>query len=142
MSFLISQLTINNEEAVCTVMERLEAKYDISFPPVLREFYRQHDGQKIALCKFQVNGYWCEVSSIVSICAGRMTFERITDNDREDGFISSLLFPLAMDRGGNLYYWQKDTEKIFLLFSDDIENPFLVTSSIQAFFDLLDQVAL
>lgn len=142
MSFLISQLTINNGEAVCTVMKRLEAKYDISFPPVLREFYRRHDGQKIALCKFRVNGYWCEVSSIVPICAERMNFERITDNDREDGFISSLLFPLAMDRGGNLYYWQKGTEKVFLLLSDDIENPFLVTSSIQAFFDLLERAVL
>ena len=139
MSFLINQLITNDGEAVCIIMERLEAKYDISFPPVLREFYRQHEGQKIELCKFQVNGYWCEVSSIVPLCVGRMTFERITDNDREDGFISSLLFPLAMDRGGNLYYWQKDTEKVFLLLSDDIENPFLVANSIQAFFDLLEQ---
>lgn len=141
MSFLISHSTINNEEVVCATMERLEAKYSIAFPLVLREFYRRHDGQKIAICKFRVNGYGCEVSDLVSLCVGRMTFERIVDNDREDGFISSELFPLAMDRGGNLYYWQMGTEKVFLLLSDDIENPFLVTDSIQAFFDLLEQAA-
>lgn len=141
MSFLISHPAADNEESVRTVMKRLEEKYDIAFPPVLREFYEQHDGQKIALCIFQVNGYECEVSNLISLCAGRMTFERIVDNDREDGFISPSLFPLAMDRGGNIYYWQKGTEKVFLLLSDDIEDPFPVADSIQAFFDLLEQAA-
>lgn len=141
MSFLISHSAINNEEAVCVAMARLEAKYGITFPPVLQEFYRRHDGQKIALCKLQVNGYKCEVSELVSLCSGQMTFEWIVDNDREDGFISSAFFPLAMDRWDNTYYWQKDTEKVFLLLSDDIENPFLVADSIQAFFNLLEQAA-
>lgn len=141
MSFLISNSAISNEEAVCTAMDQLEAKYNIAFPPVLREFYRQHDGQKIALCKLQVNGYRCEVSELVPLCSGQITFEWIADNDRKDSFISAALFPLATDRGGNTYYWHKDTEQIFLLLADDIENPFLVADSIQAFFDLLEQAA-
>ena len=139
MGFLINQAPLSDEETVCATMERIETKYGIVFPSALRDFYRRHDGQKIALCKFQVNGYRCEVSDFVSLCTGRMTFEQIVDNDREDGYVSPTLFPLAMDRGGNLYYWQKDTENIFLLLSDDIENPFPVTHSIPAFFDLLDK---
>ena len=139
MRFLKCQPVAGNEEAAVAAMERLEEKYSISFPPVLREFYRRHDGQKMALCKFQVNGYGCEVSGLVSLCEGQMTFEWIVDNDRADGFISSEFFPLAMDRGGNIYYWQKNTERVYLLLADDIENPFPVADSIQAFFDLLER---
>lgn len=139
MRFLIDSTAISSEETVCAVMDRLEAKYGFAFPPVLREFYRLHDGQKIAQCELKVNGYNCVVSELVSLCIGKMTFEWLADNDREDSFVSPDLFPLAMDKWDNTYYWQKSTEKVFLLLADDIENPFLVADSIQTFFDMLEQ---
>lgn len=139
MRFLIDSTAISSEETVCAVMDRLEAKYGFVFPPVLREFYRLHDGQKITQCELKVNGYNCVVSELVSLYIGKMTFEWLADNDREDSFVSPDLFPLAMDKWDNTYYWQKGTEKVFLLLADDIENPFLVADSIQAFFDMLEQ---
>ena len=141
MRFLIGDPAISDEDAVCATLRRLEAKYGFAFPPVLWEFYRRHDGQKIALCKLEVNGYSCVVSELVSLCAGQMTFEWIVDNDREDGFINPGFFPLAMDKWDNTYYWQEGTEQVYLLLADDIENPFLVADSIQEFFDLLERAA-
>ncbi len=118
-------------------VEQLEKKYNIIFPDVLKEYYKKYDGEKIILSTFEKNGYECEVAKIVPIIAEKMDFEKITDNDRIDGFISEDLYPLARDRGGNYYYWSSKNEKVFLILVDDFENPFEVANSVKEFFDLL-----
>lgn len=115
----------------------LEKRYSINFPEELKEYYSLYNGEKIILSKFDVNGYECEVAKVVPVVADKMSFESIVENDRADGFIPQNFYPLARDRGGNLYYWEANTQKVYLVFSDDYENPFKVAESIKDFFDKL-----
>ena len=117
---------------------RIEKKYSIVFPLMLKNFYLGYDGNKINLCKLNIDGYPCEVAKIIPINASGLTFEKIVDNDRADGFIDKDFYPIASNRGGDFYYWSTKTGKVYLVLADDIENPFVVSSSIEAFWGLLD----
>ena len=117
---------------------RIEEKYSINFPSILRTFYLDYDGNKINLCKFNVDGYPCEVAKIIPLNANGLTFEKIVDNDRADGFIDKDFYPIASNRGGDFYYWSSKTGKVYLVLADDIDNPFVVSSNVETFFSLLD----
>lgn len=119
-------------------ISKLEEKYSIVFPECLKDFYQKFDGEKIKLTTFAVEGYECEVSKIIPIVADKMDFEYIKDNDISDGFVSDDFYPLARDRGGNYYYWEAKTGRVLLVFSDDFDNPFVISSSVKNFFELLD----
>ena len=112
----------------------LEEKYHIKFPAELKDYYYKYDGEKINLVITESNGYECEIAKIVPIIADKMTFETIVENDRMDGFVPNNFYPIARDRGGNYYYWENETEKVYLLIVDDIEHPFMVADSINNFF--------
>ena len=118
-------------------IQRITAKYEVTFPQDLYNYALAYDGAKINLCIFKVNGYTCEVSKIVPICGDGLTFEKIVNNDRADGFISERFYPLAADRGGDIYYWDAWSGAIYLVLTDDIENPFKVCNSVREFFELL-----
>lgn len=118
-------------------IKRIEEKYFIEFPSILKEFYLNYDGNKINLCIFKVDGYECEVAKIIPLNTSGLTFEKIVDNDRADGFISEDLYPIASNRGGDFYYWNAKNGKVYLVFNDDIDNPFFVTEDIEAFFNIL-----
>lgn len=136
--FLAEQSSAQDDEALNRRIEYLEEKYQIVFPDDLKDYYIHYNGVRIKLCKLTVDHYSCEVSRIIPIIAERMSFEYIVDRNREDGYISDRLFPLAMDRGGNLYYWNADGGSVVLVLTDDIENPFPVANSVQQFFTHLD----
>ena len=124
-------------EMVDAEIRKLEDKYKVKFPEILRKYYLEFDGARIKLQKLKIRGYSCEVSSIVSICGDGLTFEKIVKNDRADGFIGENFYPLASDRGGDIYYWDAESERVYLMLADDIENPFLISSSVANFFELL-----
>lgn len=131
----------NQKQSHTTIgdIARIEGKYSITVPTVLKTFYLDYDGNKINLCKFDIDGYTCEVAKIIPLNASGLTFEKIVDNDRIDGFISKDFYPIASNRGGDFYYWSAKTEKVYLVLADDIENPFLIASSVTAFFDILNE---
>ena len=118
-------------------IKSLESKYDISFPDELKTYYTHYDGKKIKLCTFQVGNAEYEVSKIVPVGGDGLTFEKIVDNDREDGFISCEFYPLASNRGGDLYYWELGSKNIFLIYGDDVEHPHYICQNISDFFELL-----
>lgn len=136
--FLTEQSCAQDEAALSRAMKHLEEKYQITFPPVLRDYYTHFNGVRIKRCGLTVDHYSCEVSRIIPIIAERMSFEHIVDRNREGGYLSDRLFPLAMDRGGDLYYWDADGGGVVLVRSDDIEHPFPVADSVQQFFTQLD----
>lgn len=112
----------------------LEKKYHIKFSEELKDYYYKYDKESINLSIIEIDGYECEIAKIVPIVAEKMDFETIVDNDKADGFVPDNLYPIARDRGGNYYYWNAETENVFLVFVDDIDNPFKVADSIKDFF--------
>ncbi|MCI8921836.1 MAG: hypothetical protein HFE88_08220 [Acutalibacter sp.] len=126
-----------NSQPTDKAIRALESEYHIQFPEILYKYLVAFDGAKINLKNFKVSNYICEVSLIVPICGEGYAFKKIVENDRKDGFIDKSLYPLAMDRGGDLYYWSSKSKQVFLLFADDIENPFIVSDSVENFFNFL-----
>ena len=136
--FLAERPGTQDESALSGHMAHLEEKYQFVFPAILKDYYLRYNGVRIKLCTLSVDGYSCEVARIIPVMAERMSFALILDRNRKDAYLSSRLFPLAMDRGGNLYYWDADTEGVVLVLADDVEHPFPVAKSVQEFFVLLD----
>ena len=116
----------------------LEKKYGIKFPDMLKIYYKKYDTEQIFLCKFSVKGINLEVAKMVPLVAKKMSFEELVTNDREDALLPNTMYPIARDRGGNYYYWDSDSEEVYIYFCDDYDNPFKVSDSIVAFFEMLD----
>ena len=133
----LKETTKHNHTTISDIT-RIEEKYSIKFPSILKNFYLDYDENKINLCKFNVDGYSCEVAKIIPLNANGLTFEKIVENDRADGFIDKDFYPIASNRGGDFYYWSSKTGKVYLVLADDIDNPFVVSSNVETFFSLMD----
>ena len=128
----------NDVEKILLTIAGIEKKYSIVFPDVLKEYYSNFDGCKIKICRFSVNGYPCEISKIIPLISTGLSFDKIADNDRSDGFINTDFYPLASNRGGDYYYWNAKTGEVFLVLSDDIENPIKICDSVSHLFKILN----
>lgn len=124
---------MDKKDVISQEMDRLEKKYNFKFPPELRQFYLEHDSATFHSFSFFVDNYECGIAKIIPVSADGLSFEKIVDGDRADGFIPKSYYPLARDHGGNLYYWDNSTGNVYFLLNDDIENPFLVFHSVSDF---------
>ena len=53
----VKEKSENTHISSCEVLE-IENKYNINFPTMLKEYYLQHNGDKIRLCIFTVDKIW------------------------------------------------------------------------------------
>ena len=135
--FLVEE--IDNREKSAERIAYLEQKYGIVFPDILRQLYAKTDNSsEIHLCVFQIDGFEFEAAELISLDTEEYSFEYVADMDRKNGFLPSEYYPLMYDRGGATFYWSADSQKVFFVTDDDIENPTLISESIEAFFELLD----
>ena len=128
---------INNHKSTERIAY-LEQKYGIVFPGILKQLYKKSDGGNMKLCVFSIDGFEFEAAALISLKPEKAGFEAFTDLDRENGFLPCDFYPLCYDRGGETYYWSSRTQKVFFVTDDDIENPILISDSIEEFFDLLN----
>lgn len=133
----VKEKSENTHISSCEVLE-IENKYNINFPTMIKEYYLQHNGDKIRLCIFTVDEEEFGVAKIVELKYGNCSFEKIVKNDREDGIIDEHLYPLARNEGGDYFYWDIRDENVYMIYCDDVENPVWVCDSIKAFFDLME----
>lgn len=120
-----------------SAIQRVEHKYHIVFPEALREYYSKYDGMQIDLCMIHKGERKYEVSRIIPLSGEGLTFEKIVDNDREDGLVDADFYPLASNRGGDLYYWCIEDQNVYLLYGDDIEHPIPICQGVSTFFESL-----
>jgi len=120
-------------------IKAIEDLYDFKFPQILFDFYLLHNVEDIKLCIFEIDGFEHGVNSMVPLKGGSLTFEAMVSNDRQDGFVDINMLPLAMNGGGDTYYWDRHNENVYLYYDDDIENPIFICENIESFFELLSQ---
>ena len=121
------------------VISEIEKLYKIQFPVILREYYLNHNGDKIKLCIFKVDEEEFGVAKIVPLKYGSCDFESIVRNDRHDEIIDSHLYPLARNEGGDYYYRDERNENVYMIYCDDIENPILICNTVKRFFELMEK---
>ena len=133
---------IDNREKSVERIAYHEKKYGIVFPDILTSLYTKTNTGNIKNILFEVDGYKYGVWSLIPINpTAKMHFEFIADDDRDERFESEIpdsFYPLAIDRGGDIYYWSNDTKEVYFVIPDDMENPILIADSIEEFFELLN----
>lgn len=113
-------------------IEELEKNFNMKFTEKLKEFYIGNNGKKVELYTFIINGFSYEISSIYKL-NGKFSCKTIKENDLQDDFIDKKLFPFGSDRGGNTIYWDVENKKVYFIAADDVENPCLISESIDEF---------
>ena len=68
-----------------------------------------------------------------------VALEEIMQWDRNDGYISDKMVPLAYDQSRERYYWNTEDEKVYFIDGMDLENPIYICENISEFFKLLEE---
>ena len=136
--FLVEE--IDNREKSVERIAYLEQKYGIVFPDILKELYSIFAGGDMKMCEFEVNGRHFAVTCIVPLEDEDIDFEYIADDERDEplcNFIPSDFYPFA-DYGGNYFYWSSNTHQVYFVDHEDVEEQVLISDSIEAFIELLN----
>ena len=135
----------DNREKSAERIAYLENKYGIAFPDILKDLYSRTDCSGMKMCEMEINGHSYVAASLVALEDGDIDFEYAADDDRDEpmcNYIPSDWYPFAYDNGGNYFYWSSDTHRVYFSDRENVEEPVLVSDSIEAFLDLLnDSVA-
>ena len=121
-------------------IKEVEERFGIIFPPSLREFYLEHNGDYIKSCIFKLNGneYMVDDMHYIKV-KDRASVDLIYPWQLDDGYISPSLIPFAYDPGGESYYWSTENGNVYFINGEDIENPQYVCESISEFFKLMEE---
>ena len=137
----------------CKIFENdikdIESHFSIQIPKELKKFYLDYNGADIYLCQFTMDDPSVEPFEVHTIypikyCAlpYGVTLEKVIEGDRLDGFLLFNLIPFAEDQGGDRYYYDNNTEEVFWIPSDDIDNPEKVCDSVAEFISKLSVCSL
>lgn len=119
-------------------ISEIESKYNIIFPKVLRKYYLTYGNSEIKKCLFEINGFLSDIAEFVSIDNDdKMSLSHILDQGRSDGWIPDDFYPFAYDSGGNYYFWNAKNGEIYLIFNDDVDNPYKICDSMKELFKLI-----
>ena len=141
-------------------IDRIEKKFGIKFPDILREYYLKYNAKWIH--SIVINAPDEDGSCIHDILPiintpinefgvkNEYSVECIKDNEmnepKEFGYlrIRNNFIPLAINQGGNIYYWDSNDGKVYISYNDNedengLEIPYYVCSSVEEMFKLMDE---
>lgn len=141
-------------------IERIEKKFKITFPEILREYYLKHNAKFINGVTIQEPGgeeaYIHDILPLIGTPLNKYglkneySVECIKDNEMNEPDelghlrIRNNFVPLAIDDGCNTYYWDSNDGKIYISYNadedeDGLEIPYFVCSSVEEMFRLMDE---
>ena len=129
----------DDEKITIEDIAEIEKTFSFQMPEILKEYYLVNNGASIHRCIFSVDGYEVEVAKLVELKYGYLPLEKIIEMDRKDGFISPNMIPIARNSGGDYYYWDSKSGKVYLFLCDSIENPIWICQNVEEFFSLLQK---
>ncbi len=116
----------------------IEKEFNIKMPQELKKHYIKYGISRIKPCEFEIDGFKVDVSEFVSIDKkDNASFYEVIDNGRSNGWVPDNFYPIAHDGGGNYYFWDSTSEHVYLIFSDDVENPIEICKTVKDFFKLI-----
>ena len=134
----IKKIKDDEKVSIDDILE-IENRFGFKMPDILKNYYLTYNGATIYRCVFLVDGYEVEVAKMVELKHSFLPFEKIIEMDRQDGFISSNMIPIARNSGGDYYYWDKQSGKVYLFLSDSIDNPIIICETVEELFALLQK---
>lgn len=125
------------EKASEEAIKRVENKYNIAFPEILRNYYLEYNIEYIRTIRFKAGIDGNKEFSVHGINEFK-NVEQHKDIEIKEGWTHKAFYPFAYDEGGNAYYWSSKDGKVYLLFSDDIENEIFVCDSVKELFKIME----
>lgn len=124
-------------------IEYWEDQYGISFPEILKKYWKEQNGANILRCSFvkviKDTPLQFNVVALYGIETGNfLDIERHVRWARKSKEIPSSWFPFALDEDEDEYFWDSKTDKIWYVCMGNIEHPFVVADSMNEFFYLLN----
>lgn len=111
-------------------LEAFEKENNIKLPKILREYYLTYGDAEIKPCNFNSH------TDLRAIC---LPNDSILEMGREDGWLPATFYPIAYDSGGNYYWWNSDDNNIYLMFNDNVDNPFVICNSVEELFKHMEK---
>ena len=148
-------VSVTNED-----IDRVEKKFNIVFPAVLRKYYLEHNAKWINGVEIQEPGadvvYIHEMIPIINTPLNKWghkngySVECIKEEEmneiEEFGQlrVRNNFIPLAINEGGDNYYWDSNDGKVYISYNADedengFEIPYYVCSSVEEMFRLMDE---
>lgn len=115
-------------------LEKIEKDYKIRFPEILRSYWLTYGDSAIKRCCFIGRDFQTDLSAICS----PMESMEVIKLGKENNWLPDNFYPIAHDSGGNYYCWNSEDNKVYLLFDDDIDNPFVFCDSVEELFNLMN----
>jgi len=144
----------NSERKYIPVTEadinRIEEKFGIVFPDILRKYYIEYNGKNIHTVYVPVEGenYSIGVDDIIPLLNSVHDYniEAIKDDEINYGWVAKELIPFAITDGGDEFYWNADDGRVYAIFADDGEDengmliPRYICSSVDELFRRMDKI--
>ena len=124
--------------ASASYIDQLEKQLQITFPPILRQYYLEHNGAEIQECRFCLNGLDFCVVLIRALSFGSMPVEKVLKYNSRNKAIPECFIPLAQDEDEDDYYWDSTSGKVYYLSLENVERPIPICDSVEAFFEILN----
>lgn len=141
-------------------IDRIEKKFGITFPDILREYYLKYNAKWIHGVEIHAPGRdesdICTILPLINTpinefgIKNEFSVECIKDNEMNEpeelGYlrIRNNFIPLALDNCGDIYYWDSNDGKVYISYNADedengLEIPYYVCSSVDEMFKLMDE---
>lgn len=125
-------------------IKAFESEYGFTFPVLLKEFYIKYGGAELKELEFSMYdniGFYpilimpIRNEDVEDSCVK----ESLEINKVLPGWTHDKFIPFAEDlEGGTAYYWELDTERVYCVCNDNVENPIPICKNIKEFFDILN----
>lgn len=138
-------------------ISRIEKKFSIVFPDILKKYYLKYNGTSIYTVELSYDGGEITgVHEIIPVITNEMidgripsefSVECIKENELNEPYnrVQPNLIPFAINEGGDYYYWDTKDGKVYISFNEDedengTEIPYYVCSSVEEMFRLMSEV--
>ena len=111
-------------------LKNFEKENNIKFPESIRNYWFKYGDAPIKRCSFKGE----KSTDIRQICNPLKA-----DCFKEEGYIPQSFYAIAHDSGGNYFYWNSEDNKIYIVFHEDIDNPFVFCNSVEEMFKLMEE---
>lgn len=122
-----------------TDISRFEQKYHLVLPEILKSYYLQHNGARIAHIGFKIDDIVYYVYKMTPLLGNGDTVESMMERAVRYGE-PEWMIPLADDRANGLYYWDAHNERVYFRYVEYTESPTLISNNLESFFRILNFV--
>ena len=134
---------IRNIEKASPVREpqiiAVERAFNIRFPEVLREYYMKANGCYTRNFSLDLEAFIYEVNCVLPIAGPPLTVEKLKRRIMDNPDIPASFFPIAVDYGSGIYFWDSLTGEVWYVRDTDGTRPNRLFSSVDEMFMAMNE---